>query len=102
MSLRCDGVTILHYPQTKKYIIFNFSGQDFRPLKIEITQFPNGFHLNMYIRETINFALIIHQFLISKNGKIVYFGLLSMFLKLVFTVYIYRSPEKATPKKMFQ
>ena len=51
----------------------NFRGQDFRPLKIEITHFPNGFHLNMYIRETINFAVIIHQFLISKNGKILLF-----------------------------
>ena len=62
---------IIH--RQKQYIISNFSGQDFRPLKIEITQLPNGFHLNMYIRETINFAVIIHQFLISKNGKILLF-----------------------------
>ena len=35
----------------------------------------------MYIRETINFAAIIHQLLISKNGKnkMYYFGLLSFF-----------------------
>ena len=37
----------------------------------------------MYIREKINFAAIIHQFLVSKNGKnkTYYFGLLSIFYK---------------------
>ena len=37
----------------------------------------------MYIREKINFAAIIPQFLISKNGKnkMYYFGLLSIFYK---------------------
>ena len=64
---------IIH--RQKQYIISNFSGQDFHPLKSEITgtQFPNGFHLNMYIRETINFTVIIHKFQISKNGKILLF-----------------------------
>ena len=37
----------------------------------------------LYIRETINFAAIIHHFLISKNrkNKMYYFGLLSIFYK---------------------